>query len=120
MIIFEVPMLPPKECSPNWRGHWAQRSEASKAFKEAVFYLAPKDVRFEKARLDLTFVFKDKRRRDEDNLRSRFKPGQDALVIAGLIPDDNRRYLVMGDIEVEVDKTRAPLTIIKLTRTDSE
>jgi len=115
MIIIEVPMLPPKECSPNWRGHWAQRSKASKAFKEAVFYFVPRDTHFEKARLDLAFVFKDNRRRDEDNLRARFKPGQDALVLAGLIPDDNYWHLVMGDITIEVDKVRAPLTIIKLT-----
>ncbi|GAJ08742.1 unnamed protein product, partial [marine sediment metagenome] len=55
-----------------------------------------------------------KRRFDEDNLRARFKPGQDALVHAGLIESDSMDSLAMGTIAVEVDTSRAPLTIIEL------
>ncbi len=69
---------------------------------------------FTKARLDLVFVFPQARKRDEDNLRARFKPGQDALVQARLIPDDTQEHLVMGKIRIRVDRDQAPLTIIYL------
>ena len=122
----EVPMLPPIEYSPNWRGHWAQRYKAGKVYQMAVFALCV-DYRnrqmsasaawcpFEQSILNLTFVFRDRRKeRDEDNLRARFKPGQDALVQAELIKSDTQRHLVMGTITIEVDRKRAPSTIIEL------
>lgn len=123
-----MPMLPPKEVSLNARGHWTSRHQASRTYGGAVFYCCV-DVRnrlerlpwrpgylpFTKAKLDLTFVFKDRRKRDEDNLRARFKPGQDGLVQANLVPDDSPEHLVMGKVTIEVDKERAPLTIIELT-----
>lgn len=119
---FEVNQLPPVEYSPNWRGHWAQRYQAGITYSKAVYYSAV-DARnreteecqsFKRARLNLIIVFPYKRRFDEDNLRARFKPGQDALVHAGLVVGDTMENLVMGKIEVQVDKTRAPLTIIEL------
>lgn len=121
----EVKQLPPTSSSPNWRGHWAQRYSDAKAYKAAVFYECVdawnqemiRDgqwVPFSRPRLDLTFVFPQKRVRDEDNMRSRFKPGQDALVAAHLIIDDNAARLIMGNINIEVDPNRAPLTIIEL------
>ncbi len=123
----EVSQLPPEECSPNWRGHWSQRYKAAKAYQEAVFYECV-DVRntlerlpwrpgfppFTKARLTLTFIFPQFRERDEDNLRAMFKPGQDALVQAQLIPDDTPEHLVMGSINILIDRRRSPGTIIEL------
>lgn len=123
----EVSQLPPRELSPNWRGHWAQRYQAGIVYGNAVYYSAV-DARnkretkvwqpFKRARLNLTFVFPYKRRFDEDNLRARFKPGQDALVRAGLLGGDTMENLVMGKLEVQVDKKRAPLTIIELDETE--
>ena len=119
-ITINVPMLPPVECSPNWRGHWTRVYKAKQTYRNAVYYYAREtmngnDVAFEKARLDLTFVFPAKRKRDIDNMIARFKAGQDALVKAGLLPDDSPEYLEMGTITFETDKERAPLTIITLT-----
>jgi len=118
----EISQLPPVECSPNWRGHWSQRHEASKVYQAAVYYeciqvkngLEDKWHAFRRPRLDLTFVFPCWRERDEDNLRARFKPGQDALVLAGLIEGDAKDNLVVGDIDIEVDRLKAPLTVIEL------
>lgn len=123
----EVPFLPPAECSPNWRGHWTQRHEAAKVYQEAVYYAcvdarnslervpgAPRFRPFEKARLTLTFVFPYFRERDEDNLRAMFKPGQDALVQAELIKGDSPEHLVLGDINIRIDRPRSPCTIIEL------
>lgn len=116
----EVDRLPPREYSPNYHGSWTSRYAAGVKYKDFVFYEAV-NVRntgnyqqFRKARLDLTFIFDRERIRDEDNLRARFKPGQDALVTAGLIEDDSWKHLVMGDINIIVDKERAPMTIIEL------
>ena len=131
MLRIEVPALPPKECNPNWRGHWSERQRASNEFKRSVFYCAI-DARnrdeeailrrksgeyytFDKAKIDLTFIFPTIRGRDEDNLRAQFKPGLDALVMANFILDDTPEYLVTGDIKVDVDKDRAPMTVIELT-----
>lgn len=123
----EVSQLPPIEMSPNWRGHWAERYKAGRVYQDAVFYECidtcnrlqrlprrPGFPLFQKPRLDLTFVFPNYRKRDEDNLRASFKPGLDAIVQAGLIEGDTMENLVMGKIEVQVDRSRAPLTIIEL------
>jgi len=41
------------------------------------------------ARIDVTFVVPDKRRRDKTNMASAFKPGLDGIVDAGIVVDDN-------------------------------
>ena len=121
----EIEALPPEEWSPNWRGSPIERYRAGKMYQQMVFYscvsarnLAMRQpggwVPFQVARLDLTFVFREHRERDEDNLRARFKPGQDSLVQAGFIKTDTQRHLILGDINILVDPDRAPLTIIEL------
>ena len=70
---------------------------------------------FRRPVLSLTFVFPNHRERDEDNLRARFKCGQDMVVRAGLILEDNMRYLKVNRLKIIVDPVRAPLTIIELT-----
>ena len=70
---------------------------------------------FEYCLLNLTVVFPVHRDRDADNLIIMFKPGLDALVRAGVLSGDDVSRLQFGDVTVEVDKARAPLTIVKLT-----
>jgi len=123
----QVSQLPPVEWSQNWRGNWAERYKAGTIYQEAVFYscvdarnrlerlpCCPGFTPFEKPRLDLTFVFPNHRTRDENNIRARFKPGLDSIVQAGLIEGDSIELLELGKITVEVDRHRAPLTIIEL------
>jgi len=120
----EVPQLPPFSSSPNWRGFWPERHKAGKVYHGAVFYccvdarnrgyLQGMSFPFIKARLDLTFVFPEQRRRDSDNLLARFKPGQDAIVDAGLVIDDDTEHLEIGKVDILVDPERAPLTVIEL------
>lgn len=123
MIRITVPALPPVEMSPNSRAHFFVKAKVSKQFKNDVFYCA-RDV-ITKYRLglfplvvvkvELTFIFRDNRRRDVDNMLGRFKPGMDALKAAGVIVDDDARHLQIGSVKIEVDKGRAPLTIIDVT-----
>ncbi len=123
----EISQLPPVSSSPNWRGFWPEKYKEARTYQAAVYYECV-DMRnrlsrlpwrpgfppFDKARLTLTFVFYSSQERDEDNLRARFKPGQDALVQAGLIENDTPTYLVLGEINIIIDRQRAPLTIIEL------
>lgn len=120
----EVHQLPPVEWSPNWRGHWRERYQAGRVYQLAVFYSCV-DRRnrgyaegisfpFTKARLDLTFIFPEQRRRDRDNLIASFKPGLDGIVASALLLDDDAEHLEIGKVEILVDPERAPLTMIDL------
>ena len=124
MLRIEIPMLPPGSSSPNARPHWTGKYKEAKVYHYTVYYCCV-DARnrscregmlfpFTKARLNLTFVFPEYRRRDEDNLRARFKPGQDALVDAGLLLDDDAGHLQIGTLDILVDPQRAPLTIVEI------
>lgn len=123
-IRIEVPQLPPSESSPNARPFWAEKYKASKVYHNAVFYCCV-DARNRgyqqglsfpliKARLNLTFVFPEERRRDRDNLLASFRDGVNAIVDSGLIIDDGSEYLEIGEITVIIDKQRAPMTVIEL------
>lgn len=124
----EVSQLPPEESSPNWRGHWTKKWSAERVYHNAVFY-ACIDARnrayskstieslllpFAKARLNLTFVFPQQRRRDKDNLLARFKPGLDGIVASGLVVDDDAEHLEISGVDILVDPKRAPLTVIDI------
>lgn len=120
----EVSQLPPASSSPNSRAGWAEKYKAGKVYHDAVFYCCI-DARnrgyregmsfpFVKARLDLTFVFPEYRRRDLDNTLSKGKHGIDAIVDAGLVLDDDSEHLEIGKVDIIVDPGRAPLTIIEL------
>lgn len=120
----EIDMLPPIASSPNYRGHWTERYRASREYSAAVFYMCI-DMRnrligegkfrpIRVARLNLTCIFARHRVRDADNLLARFKPGLDALVMAGFILGDDMKHLHIGSIVEETDSTRAPKTIIEL------
>ncbi len=122
----EIPMLPPAEYSGNARVHWSVRHAAGKIYGQAVFYLAVSKRNlallnfetlpvFKHARLELTFIFPVGRVRDGDNLISRFKPGLDALVRAEVLVGDDVKRLSIETPVVEIDKARAPLTIVRLT-----
>ncbi len=115
-ITITVHQLPPAECSPNSRCHWAVRKRAGDNFADEVYYEAKRTarVRFERAIIALELIVKSVRRRDLDNWWARFKPGMDALVRAGIIPDDDIEHVQHGEITVTVDRARAPMTIITI------
>jgi len=124
MVRIEVPFLPPVEHSPNSRKFWVDKYMAGKVYHDAVFYCCV-DIRnrwlregvsfpFTKARLNLTFVFAEQRRRDIDNLLARFKPGLDGIVASGLVVDDDAEHLEISGVDILVDPKRAPLTVIDI------
>lgn len=126
-LVIHVSQLPPASSSPNARVHWTVRKRDADTYAEAVYYECVQlrnnietngHERFAplyRARVDLTFIFREKRRRDPDNLVARFKPGLDAVVRAGLLFDDRADLITIGKPKIEVDPARAPETVIVLT-----
>lgn len=120
----EVSQLPPIQYSLNWRGHWAEQYKAGRIYWNAVFYscvdamnrglMGGMSFPLIKARLNLTCIFAEQRRRDRDNLLARFKPGLDGIVASGLVLDDDAEHLEISNVDILVDPERAPLTVIEI------
>lgn len=75
------------------------------------FYLAPKVSACGQKLPDGCY-----RPRDEDGARGAFKAGQDALVDAGIIPDDSKKYVRMGYTKIHsTQKQHGGKTMVVLT-----
>ena len=93
----ELGHLPDPDLSPNKRLHHMQlyRAKRDAKFEAAarVFEQGKPDKPYERAHITITWVAKDKRRRDPDNLFASMKPYIDGLVLAGLIADDSAMHV---------------------------
>jgi Holliday junction resolvase RusA-like endonuclease len=93
----ELNHLPDPDLSPNKRHHYMQVYRAKHAAKEEAFLLVLHQGRppkpYEKAHITVTWVAKDKRRRDPDNLFASMKSYIDGLVEVGLIEDDSAMHV---------------------------
>ncbi|KKL85242.1 hypothetical protein LCGC14_1956660 [marine sediment metagenome] len=112
-------MVPGRELSANYKGHWSKKAKLVKIFKDAAYYCAlqanPERITLSKASVELTFVVPDLRYvKDPDNAIASVKAAIDGCVLAGIVPDDSSEYLSYRmPIMWEHDKTRAPLTILE-------
>lgn len=119
MLRVEIPGLPPKECSPNWRGHWATKARAVKKARQDAFYCAKAakadgQARFLTATLRVTIYVKSNRYvKDTDNATASLKPFIDGCVDASIVPDDNPNCLTLGIVVYVIDKDKAPLTVLE-------
>ena len=131
----EIPGLPPRECSPNARVHWKDRSLAAQGYKEVVTMLGNVErhrmhwTAPDKAKVHVVFVLPDRRRRDRDNLIARAKPLIDALGLfrevrnkrgkvisaygADIIIDDSPEYAEIT-YELRYEKGQS-MTIVEVT-----
>ena len=120
-VVCIEPHLPPRNLSPNARLHWASLGAAkAKAKDELTALLIEQDCRqdplWDRARLKLTFIAADKRRRDLDNLIASCKAWIDALVGPnGVIVDDAHDRLT---IEATYKLGDTEQTIITMIRED--
>ena len=91
----ELGHLPDRKLNPNKRLHHMQLYAAKRAAKDESIALVLEQGRpavpYEKAHITITWVAKDKRRRDPDNLFASMKPYIDGLVDAELIADDSAK-----------------------------
>jgi Holliday junction resolvase RusA-like endonuclease len=110
--------LPPKECSPNWRGHWAQKAKAVSEYRTAaraatlqamVASLPRVYLPARTASVQATFRFKTNRRRDRDNLLASLKSALDSLADAGLIVDDSG--LAHEPVVIQIEPSRPGVTL---------
>lgn len=85
---------PPRELSPNARGHWSKRSKAAKEYRQACWALTKEagvTVDWEgDVHLWITFYPPDRRQRDDDNIIASFKSGRDGM--ADAIGINDRRF----------------------------
>ena len=96
-MLIHLQHLPDKKLNPNARLHHMALYQAKREAKELMIALvkqqgSPKEP-YEQAHITITWVAKDKRRRDIDNLFSAMKGYLDGLVFAGVLVDDNA-YMV--------------------------
>lgn len=93
----ELGHLPDPDLSPNKRLHYMRLHVAKHAAKEEAMALVLQQGRldrpYEKAHITITWVAKDRRRRDPDNLFASMKAYIDGLVEAGLIEDDSAMHV---------------------------
>jgi Holliday junction resolvase RusA-like endonuclease len=69
--------------------------------------------------LKYTIVVPDNRRRDYDNFIARCKPCTDALVHAGLLPDDTPQYIKDFRLTFQYEKGKSA-TIIEINELNKE
>lgn len=104
--------LPPRVLSPNGRpGHWATTHTARAGYRDDVCtalwerYGVGRLPRWERAELALVYTFPQHRRRDFDNLLGwALKPIQDAIVVTGILPDDDAGRLTAGRVRIIIDR----------------
>lgn len=94
----EVPMIgsPPRPpLNMNQRLHWTTERKLTRMVRHGVAYRV-RDLRLGAARflvVGLHYHPGDNRRRDPANLQATQKPAVDALVDAGVVPDDTPQYV---------------------------
>ena len=91
----ELGHLPDPDLNPNKRFHWAKLAKAKSIAKDESIALVREQGKpvtpYAKAHIIITWLSKDKRRRDPDNLFASMKPYIDGLVEAELIADDSAK-----------------------------
>jgi len=84
--------------SANDRDHWRVKARKVRAIRDtaaALVLLTHPDVASCRIAVGLTYVPRDKRRRDPDNLVvPLFKALVDGIVDAGIVPDDTPEYVI--------------------------
>ena len=98
----EIDGLPPFECSQNARLDKYAKARAVLDYRTQARYATidarnrsecAKDwVQLDFAKVDVTFVVPDNRRRDKGNLIGAFKPALDGIVDAGVLVDDSWQH----------------------------
>jgi hypothetical protein len=113
--------LPSRDLSPNKRLHYMALAAAKRDAKEEAFALVLQQGRpatpYDKAHITITWVAKDKRRRDPDNLFASMKPYIDGLVGAGLIADDSAMHV---SYTLKYERGEKDDTVIEVERTGEE
>lgn len=113
--------LPPRELSPNYtvgsRGGRLGKAAKIKAYRQNAMMVA-RSIRpahpYVRASVQCVFIFKDKRRRDTDNLLASMKPAFDGLADAELVKNDREFTYLPVQQFVDKDNPRVVVTVTEL------
>jgi Holliday junction resolvase RusA-like endonuclease len=108
--------LPPKEVRNNWRGHWAKKAKAVKAYRFEAMFAAIQAIAgnapfWKKASVRVTAYFPTARHFDPTNLIDALKPAFDGLQDAGVIENDKNLWPERPVIVTKDKNPRVELTI---------
>lgn len=98
----------------NQRLFWAAKADITRTARRLTATLAQNaDIPpMAKCEVQLTWYVTDNRRRDTDNLYPTFKVCCDALVDAGVVPDDTPQYMTKAAPQIiRVDEGQPHLTL---------
>ena len=116
MSIRIVLPLPAKQLSPNARVCWQAKARAVKQYRSISFFVSQRfPSRWKAAEVESVFFFRDRRRRDRDNLLASLKAAFDGIASAGIVDDD--ASLTHLPVRLEVDRD-APRVEISIRRTE--
>lgn len=93
VTVIRLPWTTPP-LSMNSRQHWAQKARTTQQVRTAAKWLCNGFGSANKIRVTLTYVPKDSRRRDADNLVALLKPICDGIVDARVVTDDDPAHMV--------------------------
>ena len=116
-VILIFPCLPPSELMPNRLRtlHWAVRARVQAEARQEGFLVAMegKDgwTAPEHAVISYEFHWKDKRKRDLDNLVSGCKAWLDGIVQSGVLLGDDAYHLSIGSVTYSPGKNETVITI---------
>jgi crossover junction endodeoxyribonuclease RusA len=108
----------------NSRGHYMERADTVKQWREAVGWSAATLPRgLSPVEIELMMIPADRRRRDPDNLAGILKPCLDGLVDVGVLPDDSWRHVASVTLRIveprpALDRHRWLLTVWELPEDD--
>lgn len=117
-----IPMLPPKEVSPNYHGELRARMSAAKAWREAAYYCARQACpgvfpNYDKAIIKVTFQVPSQAYiKDDDNAITSVKPALDGCVLAGIICDDSPAHLRILSVVWDINKAKDKATILEFIK----
>lgn len=113
--------LPPKECSPNARSHWAAKARAVKKYRTVARIFSSVAwggyPPMAKADAQIVFYYHQRRVRDLDNLLASAKAGFDGIADAGVVVNDSVITYLPVSIEI-VGKDIEEGVRIRLFRVD--
>lgn len=118
-VLVVVLPLPPKELSPNARVHWAKKARAVREYRAlainaafcAGIAAAIYTPGWERAEVQATFYFRQRRTRDADNLLASLKPALDSLADVGIVGNDSGLTHLPVRLEIDRERPRVELTI---------
>lgn len=109
--------LPPKECSPNGRGHWSRRAMANKCYRLEAWAACVKALdganppKWLKAQAKIAAYFPTRRRPDPDNLIASLKAAFDGIADAEIVANDRGLWPERPVILTDPETPRIQITI---------